>query len=183
MKNLIGAAAPTLSIFKSIQFLMLVLLLTFGFTSCKDQIKESDSIESELIEKPDFQSAESTMDIGGNQLPPGGFCELHSNHKAYKVSTIDGGDFTMDDIGGGKDAGGGPGYTSDYGISNIGGGRPIGELGKHDIVSDFTIGILGKSYTGEYAISTIGGRGGVDPPGGIYSCFHGNDKNKDHESC
>ena len=170
MKNLIGAAAPTQRIFRSFKFLMLVVILTFGFTSCENQCKSNVSPKMELNTKSDFQETECFIDIGGNSIPPGGFCELLIP-QAAKVSAI----------GGGKDAGGGPGYTGDYGISNIGGGRPIGELAKHDILSDFTIEVLEKSYTGEYAVSDIGGRGGVDPPGGIDSHFQGNDKNKDHE--
>ena len=152
MKNLIGAAAPTQRIFRSFKFLMLVVLVTFGFTSCKDQTKSNVSPESEFTTKSDFQEAESITDIGGNQVPPGGFCECASNPNADKTVTIGGikddtGQLAFFDIGGGKDAGGGP--------------------GKHDILSPSSSEISRKSSTLVYAFSAIGGRGGVEPPGGI----------------
>ena len=168
MKNLFGAVAPTNRVLGSFKVLMLILLVTIGFTSCKDQSKSEVSSESELISKSGFQGTESIMDIGGNQVPPGGFCEQRSNQKGHEFSTIGGG---KDDIG-------------DYTIFNIGGGKdPIGGPGKHDILSSNTIEISRKSILREYTISAIGGRGGVDPPGGIDSRFHRNDKNNDYESC
>ena len=193
MKNLIGAAAPTQRIFKSFKFLMLVVLVTFGFTSCKDQSKSNVSQESELIEKSNFQDEVGSIDIGGNQLPPGGFCELYSNRKSDNTSTIGGGKSSDGGLGmlnalsssttgiGGKSSGGGDYSISDIGgrgntdtgtgqftFCDIGGMDSGGGLGNYNTPSPNTDGIGGKSTTGENSISDIGGRGGVDPPGGIY---------------
>lgn len=168
MKNLFGAAAPTQRIFISFKLLMLVLLLTFGFTSCKDQSKSNVSPQSELIATSDFQDAEGIMVIGGNSVPPGGFHEFPSNTNFDKTVTIGGikddtGQLVFFEIGGGKDASGGP--------------------GKHDILSPSSLEISRKNTSIVYAFSAIGGRGGVDPPGGIDSRFQGDDKIKDYESC
>ena len=53
MKNLLGATASTNRIFRSIKMLMLVLLMTIGFTSCDDQSNSDTLPQSEFNLKSD----------------------------------------------------------------------------------------------------------------------------------
>ena len=134
MKNLIGAVAPTNRVLVSFKFLMLIVLVAIGFTSCKDQSKSEVSPETELIAKADLQGAQSNFDIGGNggqerrnfdiggigggQTPPRRICEMYSTKE----------------IGGGKNSNGCLEKPSDTG------------------------GRGNQGTTGEYAVSDIGGR-------------------------
>jgi len=148
MKNLIGAVAPTNRILGSFKFLMLIVLVAIGFTSCKDQSKTEVSQETELIAKADLQGAQSNFDIGGN----GG-----QERRNFDIGGIGGGQtaprricemYSTKEIGGGKNSNGGLEKPSDTG------GR--GNQGK---TGDYTISdIGGRSTTGEYSISDIGGR-------------------------
>ena len=147
MKNLIGAIAPTNRILGSFKFLMLIVLVAIGFTSCKDQSKSEVSPETELIAKTDFQNSEDRFDIGG-QGTPRKFCDIGGNggqeRRNFDIGGIGGGQtpprricemYSTKEIGGGKNSNGGLEKPSDTG------------------------GRGNQGTTGEYAVSDIGGRG------------------------
>lgn len=67
MKNLFGAAAPTNRVLGSFKFLMLIVLVAIGFTSCKDQSKKEVLPETELIAKSNLLDVQSNFDTGGNK--------------------------------------------------------------------------------------------------------------------
>lgn len=65
MKNLFGAVAPTLSIFRSFKVLMLLLLVTIGFASCENQSKLEILPQTDLTAKNDLPDVQTDFDIGG----------------------------------------------------------------------------------------------------------------------
>ncbi|MBK8599635.1 MAG: hypothetical protein IPN80_02950 [Flavobacterium sp.] len=176
MKNLFGAVAPTNRVLGSFKVLMLILLVTIGFTSCKDQSKSEVSQESEFNSKTDFQNSQNSfdisgnetntkefLDIGGNQVPPGGFCEPSVGKEIGKVSDIGGknsnGGLEKPSDTGGR---GNQGTTSEYTISDIGGkgtSSDTGQIDSPDDLDDLDTGGRGtNTNTGEYSIADIGGR-------------------------
>jgi hypothetical protein len=191
MKNLIGAFAPTNRIFGSFKFLMLIVLVTIGFTSCKDQSKSEVSQETELIAKADLQGVQSNFDIGGNggqerrnfdiggigggQTPPRRICEMYSTKEIGGGKNSNGGLEKPSDTGGR----GNQGTTGEYSISDIGGGTggkgtssDTGQIDSSDDWDDLdTGGSKGTSTnTGEYSFADTGGKnstGGLEKPSDI----------------
>lgn len=166
MKNLIGAIAPTNRILGSFKFLMLIVLVAIGFTSCKDQSKSEVSPETELIAKADLQGAQSNFGIGGNggqerrnfdiggigggQTPPRRICEMYSTKEIGGGKNSNGGLEKPSDTGGR----GNQGTTGEYAVSDIG-GRNTNSTGNY---TSNDIGGRGTNTgTGEYSISDIGG--------------------------
>jgi hypothetical protein len=139
--------------------------------------------------------------IGGGQTPPRRICEMYSTKEIGGGKSSDGGLGMLNTLSpgtariGGKSTGGGEYSTCDIGgrgstdtstgqftLCEIGGRDSGGGSGNYNMPSFNTVEIDGKSTGGgDYSTSDIGGRGGIDPPGGIDSRFHGNDKNKDYE--
>jgi hypothetical protein len=166
MKNLIGAVAPTNRVLVSFKFLMLIVLVAIGFTSCKDQSKSEVSQETELIAKADLQGAQSNFDIGGNggqerrnfdiggigggQTPPRRICEMYSTKEIGGGKNSNGCLEKPSDTGGR----GNQGTTGEYAVSDIG-GRNTNSTGNY---TSNDIGGRGTNTgTGEYSISDIGG--------------------------
>ena len=168
MKNLFGADAPTTSVLGSIKILMLVVLVTIGFASCKDQCKSEVSPGTELIAKTDLQDAQSNFDIGGHggqerrgfdiggigggQTPPRRICEVYSTREIGGGKNSNGGLEKTSDTGGR----GNQGTTGEYTVSGIGGRNTTstGNYTSNDIGGRGT-----NTGTGEYSISDIGGKG------------------------
>ena len=107
MKNLIGAVAPKNRVLGSFKMLMLVLLVTIGFTSCKDQFKSQVSPETELTAKRNLHDLQINFDIGGKGTGTG-------------TGEIGGQSFLriLTDIGGRQSGG-----TGNYVLNDIGGVR------------------------------------------------------------
>jgi hypothetical protein len=171
MKNLFGAAAPTNRVLGSFKFLVLIVLVAIGFTSCKDQSKLEVSPETELTAKVNLQGVKSNFDIGGkggqerrnfdiggNQTGTRRYCELCSGQEVEKTSEIGGQSTTRSysDIGGNQ-APPPRRICKVYSNGEIGGGKNSnGGLEK----TSETGGRGSQGTTGEYTISDIGGKGG-----------------------
>jgi len=183
MKNLFGAIAPTNRVLESFKFLMLVVLVAIGFTSCKDQSKFGVSTETEIIAKSDLQDAQSNFDgqgttrkfcdigggiggqerrnlaIGGSgigQTPLRRICDLCLGKEPERTSFIGGQSTTRSysDIGGNQAP---PRRICDaHSKIEIGGkgGKGTSSGGEY-----YSSDIGGRSTTGESSISDIGGRG------------------------
>ncbi len=188
MKNLFGAVAPTNRVLRSFNFLMLIVLVAIGFTSCKDQSKSEVSTETELIAKADLQGVQSNFDIGGHggqerrgfdiggigggQTPPRRICEVYSTKEIGGGKNSNGGLEKPSDTGGR----GNQGTTGEYAVSDIGGGTggkgTSSDTGQIDSLDDFdTGGSKGtNTNTGEYSFADTGGKnstGGLEKPSDI----------------
>lgn len=182
MKNLIGAVAPTNRFLGSFKILMLIVLVTIGFVSCKDQSKLDVNRETVLIAKSDFQDSESNFDTGGKNSNGG--LEKSSDtggkgtssdtgqiYSFYNLEDLDtGGRGNELGTGGISDTGGskGKGTSTDgeYFVSDIG-GKKNPSFGKY--TSNDTGGSNGgKSTTGDYSNFDTGGNKGTSTSGGDY---------------
>ena len=97
MKNLLGATASTNRIFRSIKMLMLVLLMTIGFTSCDDQSNSDTLPKSEFNLKSDFDESFSRCTCGLSTDGEIGGCKGIKGECAT---------LSRDSIGGGKSSSG-----------------------------------------------------------------------------
>lgn len=147
MKNLIGAVAPTNRVLGSFKFLMLIVLVTIGFASCKDQSKLDVNPETELIAKSDFQDSEINFDTGGKNSTGG-----------LEKSSDTGGKGTSSDTGQ---------IYSFYHLEDLDTGGKGNELGTGGI-SDTGGSKGGKSTTGDYSNFDTGGNKGTSTTGGDY---------------
>lgn len=148
MKNLIGAFAPTNRFLRSFNFLMLIVLVTIGFASCKDQSKSDVSPETALIAKSDFQDSQSNFDTGGK----GTSSDIGQIYVSYNLDdSATGGRGNELGTGGFSDTGGkGDSNTKQYSILDTGGSNG------------------GKSTTGDYTVFDTGGNKGTSTTGGDY---------------
>ena len=135
MKNLIGAVAPTLSIFKSFKTLMLILFLTIGFASCKNKSNTEVLPQTDLNATINLHDAQTDFDIGGrNDTSTGNYATNDIGGRSTEP-TVESKPFTsvnsennvehdakyvFTDIGG-RDSGGGLGNVPIFEIGGRGG--------------------------------------------------------------
>jgi hypothetical protein len=202
MKNLIGAVAPTNRVLGSFKFLMLIVLVAIGFTSCKDQSKKEVSPETELIAKSVLQDVQSNFDTGGGKNSNGGIekpsdtggkgtsSDTGQLYSVYNSENLDtGGRGNELGKGGISDTGGSKGRgtstTGDYHSFETGGkgtrstSSDIVQTTSFDSLDDYDTGGgskgKGTSTTGDYHSSDIGGRS-TNPTGNYNLVTIGGDK-------
>lgn len=163
MKNLIVAFAPTNRFLGSFKFLMLIVLVTIGFASCKDRCKSDVSPETALIAKSDLQDARSNFDSGGK-----------NSNGGLEKSSDTGGKGTSSDIGQiyvsynlDDSATGGRGNELGTGGFSDTGGKGDSNTKQYSIL-DTGGSNGGKSTTGDYTVFDTGGNKGTSTTGGDY---------------
>ena len=159
MKNIFRAVAQTSFVLKGFKILMLVLLVTFGVTSCENQTRATPLTKSETVSDTTLIDVATQMDtensligIGtnpgqerrnlviGNQPAPRSLLEIGRQETSRRLVGIGG---------------------------TQGAPRPLSEIGGQGCPRQFSeIGGIGGQETRK--ISDIGGNGGSVPPRSVF---------------